>query len=282
MLFHFSLVAWHVWVTLIPYSYMCTCVYERARFVSTPPRSVEEGGEESEMYKDIQTNCGAVAPSTVWSTMHSIGIRDLFCCFRDPFGRDMKAEERRILIDRKLLPRIVSISKVSSQLEPVTAMSAELYFFPSPPYSDDLRSPSPVAKARPCPQYIPLTSLEYVRSLTYSQRVNISVETYDRIATPNWIHQRSPAKGPLSSSSSSLSGEKPKKSSKRKVIPPVIRRKRRLAANARERKRMHALNEAFDRLRQYLPTIGNDRQLSKHETLQMAQSYITALSELLK
>uniref|UniRef100_A0A903VJF4 BHLH domain-containing protein n=2 Tax=Aedes aegypti TaxID=7159 RepID=A0A903VJF4_AEDAE len=40
---------------------------------------------------------------------------------------------------------------------------------------------------------------------------------------------------------------------------------------------MHALNEAFDRLRQYLPTIGNDRQLSKHETLQMAQSYISAL-----
>lgn len=193
----------------------------------------------------------------------------------------MKAEERRILIDRKLLPRIDSISKVSSQLEPVTTMSAELYFFPSPPYSDDLRSPSPVAKARPsCPQYIPLTSLEYVRSLTYSQRVNISVETCERIATPSWLHQRSPAKGPLSSSS--LSGEKPKKSSKRKVIPPVIRRKRRLAANARERKRMHALNEAFDRLRQYLPTIGNDRQLSKHETLQMAQSYITALSELLK
>ncbi|XP_065072955.1 neurogenin-3-like [Ochlerotatus camptorhynchus] len=192
----------------------------------------------------------------------------------------MKAEERRILIDRKLLPRIDRISKVSSQLAPVTTMSTELYFFPSPPYSDDLRSPSPVAKARPsCPQYIPLTSLEYVRSLTYSPRVNISVETYDRIATPNWIHQRSPARGP---SSSSLSGEKPKKSSKRKVIPPVIRRKRRLAANARERKRMHALNEAFDRLRQYLPTIGNDRQLSKHETLQMAQSYITALSELLK
>ncbi|XP_053659612.1 basic helix-loop-helix transcription factor amos-like [Anopheles marshallii] len=65
------------------------------------------------------------------------------------------------------------------------------------------------------------------------------------------------------------------------VVPVVVRKKRRLAANARERKRMKGLNEAFDRLRQYLPSLGNDRQLSKHETLQMAQSYITALAELL-
>ncbi|XP_062540145.1 protein lin-32-like [Armigeres subalbatus] len=162
---------------------------------------------------------------------------------------------------------------------------SELYYFPSPPYSDDLRSPSPsakVTKPASCPQYIPLTALEYVRSLTYSQRVNISVETCERIPTPHWIHRSSPRK--VSSSSSSLpKKEKTKQTpSRRKVIPPVIRKKRRLAANARERKRMHALNEAFDRLRQYLPTIGNDRQLSKHETLQMAQSYITALSELLK
>uniref|UniRef100_A0A182MSP4 BHLH domain-containing protein n=1 Tax=Anopheles culicifacies TaxID=139723 RepID=A0A182MSP4_9DIPT len=65
------------------------------------------------------------------------------------------------------------------------------------------------------------------------------------------------------------------------AVPIVVRKKRRLAANARERKRMKGLNEAFDRLRQYLPSLGNDRQLSKHETLQMAQSYISALAELL-
>uniref|UniRef100_A0A182QIE1 BHLH domain-containing protein n=1 Tax=Anopheles farauti TaxID=69004 RepID=A0A182QIE1_9DIPT len=65
------------------------------------------------------------------------------------------------------------------------------------------------------------------------------------------------------------------------AVPTVVRKTRRLAANARERKRMKGLNEAFDRLRQYLPSLGNDRQLSKHETLQMAQSYISALAELL-
>ena len=60
-----------------------------------------------------------------------------------------------------------------------------------------------------------------------------------------------------------------------------LRRKRRLAANARERRRMDNLNQAFDRLRSVLPSIGDDRQFSKYETLQMAQSYITALADLL-
>lgn len=67
-----------------------------------------------------------------------------------------------------------------------------------------------------------------------------------------------------------------------KTVPVVVKKKRRLAANARERRRMQNLNHAFDRLRQYLPSLGNDRQLSKHETLQMAQTYITALCDLLQ
>ncbi|XP_049771472.1 component of gems protein 1-like [Schistocerca cancellata] len=61
-----------------------------------------------------------------------------------------------------------------------------------------------------------------------------------------------------------------------------IMRKRRLAANARERRRMNSLNDAFDRLRDVVPSLGNDRKLSKFETLQMAQTYIAALYELLQ
>lgn len=67
-----------------------------------------------------------------------------------------------------------------------------------------------------------------------------------------------------------------------KYVSSTVVRKRRLAANARERRRMQNLNKAFDRLRTYLPSLGNDRQLSKYETLQMAQSYITALYDLLQ
>ncbi|XP_047464906.1 fer3-like protein [Mugil cephalus] len=59
-------------------------------------------------------------------------------------------------------------------------------------------------------------------------------------------------------------------------------RRRRLAANARERRRMLGLNVAFDRLRSVIPNLESDRKLSKSETLQMAQIYISTLSELLQ
>ncbi|XP_056132563.1 protein atonal homolog 1b [Lampris incognitus] len=58
-------------------------------------------------------------------------------------------------------------------------------------------------------------------------------------------------------------------------------RHRRVAANARERRRMHGLNKAFDQLRSVIPSLENEKKLSKYDTLQMAQIYITELSELL-
>ena len=61
-----------------------------------------------------------------------------------------------------------------------------------------------------------------------------------------------------------------------------VLKKRRLAANARERRRMDLLNQGFDRLRTVLPGLGPETQLSKYETLQMAQEYINQLSQLLQ
>lgn len=63
---------------------------------------------------------------------------------------------------------------------------------------------------------------------------------------------------------------------------PTVVRKRRLAANARERKRMNSLNVAFDKLREIVPSYAPEHKLSKFETLQMAQTYINALSEMLE
>ncbi|XP_017772371.1 PREDICTED: protein lin-32-like [Nicrophorus vespilloides] len=63
---------------------------------------------------------------------------------------------------------------------------------------------------------------------------------------------------------------------------PTVMKKRRLAANARERRRMNGLNEAFDRLRQVIPNLETEQKLSKFETLQMAQTYISALMDLLQ
>ncbi|CAM1298861.1 ato (predicted) [Pycnogonum litorale] len=74
----------------------------------------------------------------------------------------------------------------------------------------------------------------------------------------------------------------PRKRTSDKSPTPVVVARRRNAANSRERRRMDSLNQAFDKLRRVVPSIGNDRKLSKYETLQMAQSYISALSELLE
>ncbi|OZC04837.1 Helix-loop-helix DNA-binding domain protein [Onchocerca flexuosa] len=66
-----------------------------------------------------------------------------------------------------------------------------------------------------------------------------------------------------------------------KTPSPQLLRMRRQAANARERRRMNNLNDAFDKLRTVLPSVGTGRRLSKFETLQMAQQYIDCLAELL-
>ena len=42
---------------------------------------------------------------------------------------------------------------------------------------------------------------------------------------------------------------------------------------------MDMLNKGFDPLRRVPPGLGPERQLSKYETLQMAQSYISELTD---
>ncbi|XP_034667404.1 basic helix-loop-helix transcription factor amos [Drosophila subobscura] len=88
----------------------------------------------------------------------------------------------------------------------------------------------------------------------------------------------------LSTSISSLSSSNSSSSSSLSLSPVssgTVLKKRRLAANARERRRMNSLNDAFDKLRDVVPSLGHDRRLSKYETLQMAQAYIGDLVTLL-
>ena len=71
---------------------------------------------------------------------------------------------------------------------------------------------------------------------------------------------------------------------KKNLHPPSteIMRHRRDAANARERKRMNGLNDAFERLREVVPNLNSEQKLSKIETLLMAQTYIKALARLIE
>ncbi|XP_020800886.1 basic helix-loop-helix transcription factor amos [Drosophila serrata] len=82
-------------------------------------------------------------------------------------------------------------------------------------------------------------------------------------------------------SSSGSCGSSASSSSQSSSCGGEVLKKRRLAANARERRRMNSLNDAFDKLRDVVPSLGHDRRLSKYETLQMAQAYIGDLVTLL-
>ncbi len=60
------------------------------------------------------------------------------------------------------------------------------------------------------------------------------------------------------------------------------KRLKRMAANCRERKRMHTVNSAFDELRELVPTYPTNRKLSKIDTLRLACAYIEDLTSLLR
>ncbi|XP_074659455.1 uncharacterized protein LOC141912136 [Tubulanus polymorphus] len=73
-------------------------------------------------------------------------------------------------------------------------------------------------------------------------------------------------------------GQPPTEGAKRKRR---ITKDQRLAANKRERKRMLSLNTAFERLKKSVPVFPHERKLSRIQTLRLAMSYISFMSDLL-
>lgn len=104
---------------------------------------------------------------------------------------------------------------------------------------------------------------------------SMKIDYVENVTTTKGITGRGRVRGRKKGSTNMLGG---------KVVPasPTVMKKRRLQANARERRRMNGLNEAFDKLRDVVPAMGDEHRLSKYETLQMAQSYIKALCALLE
>ncbi|KAF4519627.1 hypothetical protein B566_EDAN003795 [Ephemera danica] len=158
------------------------------------------------------------------------------------------------------------------------------YHTPSP---DSFRSPSPISEdleLRPklyTPLLPPVSTLG-VKVARTDECNTTQLTTY--VTSPDSESDEDCSDLDDTSSIDTKSSSNTSKTKRRstKLVSPVVMKKRRLAANARERRRMQNLNNAFDKLRTVLPSLGNDRQLSKYETLQMAQSYINALYELLQ
>ena len=91
--------------------------------------------------------------------------------------------------------------------------------------------------------------------------------------------------GTQSPFSPAQSGNPRKKGGRKKNLrppSPSILKLRREAANARERKRMNGLNDAFERLRDVVPNMTTEQKMSKIETLRMAQAYIKNLANLVE
>ncbi|TKS67825.1 Neurogenic differentiation factor 1 [Collichthys lucidus] len=74
-------------------------------------------------------------------------------------------------------------------------------------------------------------------------------------------------------------GPKKKKMTKARMQRFKVRR---MKANARERNRMHGLNDALESLRKVVPCYSKTQKLSKIETLRLAKNYIWALGETLR
>ncbi|KAL3994799.1 Helix-loop-helix DNA-binding domain family protein [Acanthocheilonema viteae] len=104
-------------------------------------------------------------------------------------------------------------------------------------------------------------------------------------STPTYTRQHQP----MQTRESKTTGQGVMKRTKRKYrcrvrSPETIRRTkqiRRSKANARERRRMHNLNEALEKLRRTLPQLPDEPKLTKIETLRMANNYIYALRQIL-
>ncbi|XP_047485934.1 neurogenic differentiation factor 1-like [Penaeus chinensis] len=97
-------------------------------------------------------------------------------------------------------------------------------------------------------------------------------DSLQRILTGHetWLYQYDPEYG---SGSVGGSGKKV-----RRRVPTLAQRR---AANVRERRRMFNLNEAFDKLRRKVPTFAYEKRLSRIETLRLAITYISFMTELL-
>lgn len=96
------------------------------------------------------------------------------------------------------------------------------------------------------------------------------------VAASTWVAQHGATLGVLAEMGPRLLNNDIKRKRKR-----VITADQRRAANIRERRRMCHLNDAFDLLRKRVPTFAYEKKLSRIETLKLAVTYISFMSNLL-
>ena len=119
---------------------------------------------------------------------------------------------------------------------------------------------------------------QHYNNLYYDNTNQVTFESQSQHSPAMETFQQTPTPAPAPGKT-----RKGKGGRKKNLYPPtqVVVKHRRNMANARERRRMNGLNDAFDRLREVVPNVNSEQKMSKIETLLVAQTYIKALAKLM-
>lgn len=141
-------------------------------------------------------------------------------------------------------------------------------------------------KTEMIPSPVSMTSTTSMEQIKYSPVPDFYTTAYEmpnqiitKPALPIKVESKSPSTLNPAATTTTKAAKKTKNTTPK--VTQDIMKKRRLAANARERRRMNSLNDAYEKLREVLPSFGPDKKFSKYETLQMAQEYMNTLKNLL-
>ncbi|GAU88262.1 hypothetical protein RvY_01000 [Ramazzottius varieornatus] len=116
-----------------------------------------------------------------------------------------------------------------------------------------------------------------------SQRTSTRQQTKDPVDETTHSGTGSCSPGSVDNQNASEDSTSEKVSRRRRSTMTARERNlKRLESNERERVRMHSLNDAFQGLREVIPHVQRQRNLSKIETLSLARNYITALSSIIE
>ena len=121
---------------------------------------------------------------------------------------------------------------------------------------------------------------QHYNNIYYENTGTLNYESHSQHSPAMETFQQTPAPATAPAPGKTRKG---KGGRKKNLYPPTVQvvKHRRNMANARERRRMNGLNDAFDRLREVVPNVNSEQKMSKIETLLVAQTYIKALAKLM-
>ena len=151
--------------------------------------------------------------------------------------------------------------------------SAFTEFYPQPPCY-----PCPTLPAPAYPSYDVTSAAAASQVLTSQSYATKPDSTMWSPLAASWDFKVDSGSTSSGSQPGGITGSQQSHSVKRKRKTTPVQR---VAANIRERRRMCSLNTAFDRLRRRVPAFPHEKRLSRIQTLRLAMTYISFMTELL-